>query len=183
MRSLEVPAWCGRLAGRHQLTISAHFLQEEQLDSGAVLADAFPNLARLEEYSYNTGLTVQATSQLALAWTRAQSAADAWAQCGPRVSKACKLPLQAAVLLDGNSEVFSSKSLEDTSMETTLDQAVAVAWRVGVEAGLLRELRSELKNMREVDKMLRLIFLADPQTWWKHIWGGFGWVCGDLLQR
>ena len=45
-------------------------------------------------------------------------------------------------------------------METTLDQAAAVAWRVGVEAGLLRELRSELKSMREVDKMLRLIFLG-----------------------
>ena len=45
-------------------------------DSGSVLADAFPNLARLEEYSSNKGLTVQATSQLALAWTRAQSAVD-----------------------------------------------------------------------------------------------------------
>ena len=136
------------------------FLQDEQLDSGAVLADAFPNLARLEEYSSKRGLTVQATSQLALAWTRAQSAAEAWAQCGPRVSKACKLPLQAAVPLHGNSEVFSSKYLEDTSMETTLDRAVAVAWRVGAEAGLLRELRSELRNMREVDKMLRLTFLG-----------------------
>ena len=159
MRSLEVPAWCG-FGGVAPIDNLGAFLQDEQLDSGAVLADAFPNLARLEEYSSKRGLTVQATSQLALAWTRAQSAAEAWAQCGPRVSKACKLLLQAAVPLHGNSEVFSSESLEDTSMETTLDRAVAVAWRVGAEAGLLRELRSELRNTREVDKMLRLTFLG-----------------------
>ena len=45
-------------------------------------------------------------------------------------------------------------------METTLDRAVAVTWRVGAEAGLLRELRSELKSMRAIDKMLRLTFLG-----------------------
>lgn len=121
-------------------------LEQEGIDSGALLAEAFCSFDRLQFFAEQNRCSAQATSQLALAWTRAHSAADSWARCGPRISKVCAVPLCSGAVSSGNLEVFSAKSLEDKALSAALDRAVALAWRVGLSAGLLPELLSELKD-------------------------------------
>ena len=57
-------------------------LAKEHIDSGVLLADAFSSLAGGEAFAAMRGCSVEATSQLALAWTRANSVADLWAETG-----------------------------------------------------------------------------------------------------
>lgn len=135
-------------------------LAKEHIDSGVLLADAFSSLAGVEAFAAMSGCSVEATSQLALAWTRANSVADLWAETGVRLSKLAVAPLAAQSLSGGNSDVFTAKTLEDNAMAAVLTRAVAATWRIGASTGLLPELRSELRNPSEIDKMLRLVFLG-----------------------
>ena len=127
-------------------------LAREQIESGVLLADAFPSLDKLQNFAAKSMCSAQATSQLALAWARARSAVDVWAQAGPRFSKACTLPLVGGRTVCGNAEIYSAKSLEDSAMNAVLDRAIFAAWRVGASAGLIPELRSELGSVPEVEK-------------------------------
>ena len=135
-------------------------LLRERIDSGVLLADAFASLARLQLFAESHQCSAQATSQLALAWTRAQSAADAWAKCGPRISKVCPLPLCSGIPVFGNPAVFTAKSLEDKALTAVLERAINLAWRVGSSSGLLPELLAELKDVGEVNRLLRLVLLG-----------------------
>ena len=135
-------------------------LAREQIESGVLLADAFPSLDKLQNFAAKSMCSAQATSQLALAWARAKSAVDVWAQAGPRFSKACTLPLVGGRTVSGNAEIYSAKSLEDSAMNAVLDRAIFAAWRVGASSGLIPELRSELGSVPEVEKLLRLVFLG-----------------------
>ena len=69
-------------------------LAKEHIDSGVLLADAFSSsLDGVEAFAAMRGCSVEATSQLALAWT-ANSVADLWAETGVRLSKLAVAPLQ-----------------------------------------------------------------------------------------
>lgn len=85
------------------------------------------------------------------------------------ICKAASMPLPAIIPLHGNMDVFSAKSLEDTALSLVLGRAIAAAWRVGASSGLLPELRRELPDVREVDRMLRLVFsgASDPTNTWR----------------
>lgn len=135
-------------------------LDREHIDSGALLADAFSCLGRLQDFAEANRCSAQATSQLAVAWARAHAAADAWARCGPRVSKACLMPLCSGAVVAGNPEAFTAKSLEDKALARVLDRAISLAWRIGASVGLLPELLTELKQVQEVNRLLRLILLG-----------------------
>ena len=167
--NLVAPALPEKFGGVEPAGEVSRLLIDEKIDTGVLLADAFPPLARLQDFAATRVLSFQATTQLALAWAKAHAAVDAWAAAGPRYLQSCQHAPACYHSTSRKHGCFSAKSLEDTALSLVLGRAIAAAWRVGASSGLLPELRRELPDVREVDRMLRLVFsgASDPTNTWR----------------